>query len=84
MLFYAFLGGLILNIMPCVLPLISLKILGFVKQSQESPARVRLLGLLYGAGVLVSFLILAGIVRIAKSAGGWSLGMQMPNPQFVF
>ena len=84
MLFYAFLGGLILNIMPCVLPVISLKILGFVKQSQESPARVRLLGLLYGAGVLVSFLILAGVVIGVKSAGGLAgWGMQMSNPQFV-
>ena len=84
MLFYAFLGGIILNIMPCVLPVISLKILGFVKQSQESPARVRLLGLLYGAGVLVSFLILAGIVIGVKSAGGLAgWGMQMSNPQFV-
>ena len=53
MLLYAFLGGIILNVMPCVLPVISLKILGFVNQSQESPARVRLLGMLYGAGVLV-------------------------------
>ena len=84
MLFYAFLGGIILNIMPCVLPVISLKILGFVNQSQESPARVRLLGLLYGAGVLVSFLILAGIVIGVKSAGELaSWGMQMSNPQFV-
>jgi len=84
MLFYAFLGGMILNVMPCVLPVISLKILGFVKQSQESPARVRLLGLLYGAGVLVSFLILAGIVIGVKSAGELaSWGMQMSNPQFV-
>ena len=56
----AFLGGLILNIMPCVLPVLALKILGFVKQSKEAPARVRTLGLVYGLGVLVSFLILAG------------------------
>ena len=84
MLFYAFLGGMILNVMPCVLPVISLKILGFVNQSQESPARVRTLGLLYGVGVMVSFLILAGIVIGVKSAGELaSWGMQMSNPQFV-
>ncbi len=84
MLLYAFLGGIILNVMPCVLPVISLKILGFVNQSQESPARVRLLGMLYGAGVLVSFLILAGFVIGVKSAGELaSWGMQMSNPQFV-
>ncbi|MBO60894.1 MAG: hypothetical protein CMO63_02835 [Verrucomicrobiales bacterium] len=84
MLLYAFLGGIILNVMPCVLPVISLKILGFVNQSQESPTRVRLLGMLYGAGVLVSFLILAGFVIGVKSAGELaSWGMQMSNPQFV-
>ena len=84
MLFYAFLGGMILNVMPCVLPVISLKILGFVNQSQESPLRVRTLGLLYGVGVMVSFLILAGLVIGVKSAGELaSWGMQMSNPQFV-
>ena len=84
MLLYAFLGGLILNVMPCVLPVISLKILGFVNQSSESPGRVRLLGLLYGGGVVVSFLALAGVVIGVKSAGALaSWGMQMSNPQFV-
>ena len=84
MLLYAFIGGLILNVMPCVLPVISLKILGFVNQSKESPARVRLLGMLYGAGVVVSFLVLAGVVVGVKSAGELaSWGMQMSNPQFV-
>ncbi|MEC8988024.1 MAG: protein-disulfide reductase DsbD domain-containing protein, partial [Verrucomicrobiota bacterium] len=84
MLVYAFIGGLILNVMPCVLPVISLKILGFVNQSKESPARVRLLGMLYGAGVVVSFLVLAGVVIGVKSAGEMaSWGMQMSNPQFV-
>ena len=84
MLLYAFIGGLILNVMPCVLPVISLKILGFVNQSKESPARVRLLGMLYGAGVVVSFLVLAGVVIGVKRAGEMaSWGMQMSNPQFV-
>ena len=84
MLLYAFIGGLILNVMPCVLPVISLKILGFVNQSKESPGRVRLLGMLYGAGVVVSFLVLAGVVIGVKSAGVLaSWGMQMSNPQFV-
>jgi len=84
MLLYAFIGGLILNIMPCVLPVIALKILGFVGQAREAPGRVRKLGLLYAAGVLVSFLVLAGIVIGVKAAGqraGW--GMQFSNPQFV-
>jgi thiol:disulfide interchange protein len=84
MLVYAFLGGLILNFMPCVLPVIALKILGFVGQARQEPARVRALGLVYGLGVIVSFLALAGLVLAAKAAGhraGW--GMQFGNPQFL-
>ena len=84
MLLYAFAGGLILNIMPCVLPVIALKILGFVTQARENPKRVRQLGFIYGAGVWVSFLALAGLVLGVKAAGhhaGW--GMQFGNPQFL-
>ena len=58
MMCYALIGGLILNIMPCVLPVIALKILGFVSEAKSDPRRVRLLGLIYAAGVLVSFLTL--------------------------
>ncbi len=84
MLLFAFLGGMILNIMPCVLPVIALKILGFVKESQAAPRKVRRLGLLYGVGVLVSFLALALLVIVVKAAGheaGW--GMQFGNPEFL-
>ena len=84
MLVYAFLGGLILNVMPCVLPVIALKILGFVGQAKDDPRRVRKLGLIYALGVLVSFLVLAGLVVGVKAAGhkaGW--GMQFGNPQFL-
>src|ERR1043166_1839956 len=80
----AFVGGLILNIMPCVLPVIALKILGFVNQSQEHPRRVRALGLLYTLGVVASFLVCSGIVIGLKAAGqkvGW--GFQFGNPQFI-
>jgi thiol:disulfide interchange protein len=84
MLLYAFVGGLILNLMPCVLPVIALKILGFVSQAREAPGRVRLLGLVYTAGVIASFLVLAGLVIGLKAAGhraGW--GMQFSNPHFI-
>ncbi len=84
MLLYAFIGGLILNIMPCVLPVIALKILGFVGEARSDPRHVRKLGLVYAVGVLVSFLVLAGIVIGVKAAGhkaGW--GMQFSNPQFI-
>jgi len=84
MLGFAFLGGLILNVMPCVLPVIALKILGFVNQSKEAPARVRKLGLIYGAGVLTSFLVLAALVIAVKAAGQRaSWGMQFGNPVFI-
>ena len=83
-LLFAFLGGLILNIMPCVLPVIALKILGFVNQNRDNPKRVRALGLVYCAGVLVSFLALAGLVISVKQAGGSALwGSQFQNPQFL-
>lgn len=83
MLGLAFVGGLILNVMPCVLPVIALKILGFVSQSKEEPRRVRQLGAVYGLGVLASFLVLAGLAVAAQRAGGvanW--GDAFRNPQF--
>lgn len=84
MLLYGFVGGLILNIMPCVLPVIALKILGFVGEARNNPGRIRMLGLVYTLGVLVSFLVLASIVIGVRSAGhraGW--GMQFSDPHFV-
>ena len=84
MMLYAFIGGLILNIMPCVLPVIALKILGFVGESRSEPRRVRWLGLVYALGVLASFLVLASLVIGLKAAGrqaGW--GIQFGNPIFL-
>jgi thiol:disulfide interchange protein len=80
----ALLGGLILNVMPCVLPVIALKILGFVNQSREEPGRVRQLGIVYMLGVLASFLVLAGVIISVKNAtGAANWGFQMQNPYFV-
>jgi thiol:disulfide interchange protein len=81
---YAFIGGLILNVMPCVLPVIALKILGFVSEAKNEPHHVRKLGLVYTAGVLASFLVLALLVVALQSAGrsaGW--GFQFGNPYFL-
>lgn len=81
MLGAALLGGLILNIMPCVLPVIALKVLSFVKQSGSNPARVRKLGLVYGLGVLSSFLVLALILLGLQAAGedaNWNTAFQSP------
>lgn len=83
MLFFAFLGGLILNIMPCVLPVIALKVLGFVNQAKETPQRVRKLGFIYGLGVLVSFLVLALLaISIQKAGGVADWGTAFRNPIF--
>ncbi|MGH7942997.1 MAG: protein-disulfide reductase DsbD family protein, partial [Limisphaerales bacterium] len=84
MLLYAFVGGLILNVMPCVLPVIALKILGFVGEARGDPRRVRNLGFIYAAGVLVSFSAMALIFIGLKAAGhqvGW--GIQFGSPVFV-
>jgi len=84
LLAFAFLGGLILNIMPCVLPVISIKILSFVQQAKESPKRVVGLGLSFAAGMVISFWALAGLIIALKAAGnqlGW--GFQFQSPRFV-
>ncbi len=76
-----FLGGLLLNLMPCVLPVISLKIFGFVRQAGESRDRVFKLGLAFCAGVFGFFLVLALLVLALASANkslGW--GAQFSNP----
>jgi thiol:disulfide interchange protein DsbD len=87
MLLFAFLGGLVLNVMPCVLPVIALKILSFVNQSKEEPRRVRQLGAVYGLGVLVSFLVLAGLAIAAQRAGGvanWGDAFRNRQFQIIF
>ncbi|MCB1071195.1 MAG: thiol:disulfide interchange protein, partial [Kiritimatiellae bacterium] len=81
---FAFIGGLILNLMPCVFPVISLKILGFVQQAGEHPKQVRYHGLMFAAGVMISFWILAGILLALRAGGavfGW--GFQLSNPTFL-
>ncbi|HEX7154343.1 MAG TPA: thioredoxin family protein [Thermoanaerobaculia bacterium] len=80
----AFAGGVILNLMPCVFPVVSLKILGFVQSAGDDPRRVRAHGLTFAAGVLVSFWALAGLLLALRAAGeeiGW--GFQLQSPGFV-
>lgn len=84
MLSLAFLGGLILNLMPCVLPVLSLKIFDFVKRAGESRWKVFSHGLVFTAGVLISFWVLAGLLLILRSGGselGW--GFQLQSPGFL-
>ncbi|WP_009963568.1 protein-disulfide reductase DsbD family protein [Verrucomicrobium spinosum] len=83
-LLLAFAGGLILNVMPCVFPVLGIKILGVVNQSGEDHRRVVLHGLAYTLGVLVCFWVLAGVILALRSGGaqiGW--GAQLQSPIFV-
>lgn len=75
----AFIGGLILNIMPCVLPVLSIKALSFAGGVQNGEARRH--GLLYFAGVMATFLALAGLLIVLREAGeavGWGFQLQAP------
>jgi suppressor for copper-sensitivity B len=69
-LLYAFLGGLILNVMPCVLPVIAIKVLSFVQQAGESRGRILLLNASYSVGVLTVFMVLATLAAFAGMAWG--------------
>jgi thiol:disulfide interchange protein DsbD len=77
----AFLGGLIMNVMPCVLPVIALKIFGFVSQAHEAPGRVFRLGLAFNAGVFAFFLCLA--VAVARLKTAFNFGYQFQNPYIL-
>ncbi|MGJ8672545.1 protein-disulfide reductase DsbD family protein [Rubritalea sp.] len=76
------LGGLILNLMPCVFPVIGLKIMGFVQQAGEDSAKIKLHGLAFTAGVLLSFLALAAALYPLKATT--TLGAQLQEPWVVF
>jgi thiol:disulfide interchange protein DsbD len=81
----AFLGGLILNLMPCVFPVLGIKILGFVNQAGADRRKVTLHGLVFSLGVLLSFWVLAGALLVLRAGGrelGW--GFQLQEPGFVF
>ncbi len=81
----AFVGGLILNLMPCVFPVLGIKILGFVNQAGADRRKVTLHGLAFAGGVLLSFWALAGVLAVLRAGGdqlGW--GFQLQSPAFVF
>jgi thiol:disulfide interchange protein DsbD len=84
-LFFGFIGGFILNLMPCVLPVISLKIFGFIQQAGQSRQKIFRSGLAFTAGIFAWFLALA-LLLIALKAGGrdvtWG-GFQFTNAYFV-
>ena len=78
---FAFIGGLILNLMPCVFPVISLKVLSFVSMGGESLSRIRLHSLSFAVGVVVTFLTIAFAIILLKQSGsilGWGFQLQSP------
>lgn len=80
----AFLGGLILNVMPCVLPVLSLKVFSLLKHSGQSKKEALAHGAAYTVGVILSFMALAGALFVLRALGeriGW--GFQLQNPSFV-
>ncbi len=84
-LLLALIGGLILNLMPCVFPVLGIKVLGFVHQAGNDRRKIIAHGLVYTFGVLLSFWILAGVILALRASGseiGW--GAQLQSPGFVF
>ncbi len=81
---FAFIGGLILNLMPCVLPVVAIKLVNLLECKEQSKAEMRKLGLAFVGGIISSFLVLAALVIALQSAGqtiGW--GFQFQYPPFL-
>ena len=80
----ALIGGLILNLMPCVLPVLSIKLLGVISHGGGEARAVRVGFIATAAGILFSFLALAGVLLILKAAGAWvGWGIQFQHPGFL-
>ena len=80
----AFIGGIILNLMPCVFPVLFLKGLALVQSSGEERKQLRSHGLVYTLGILVSFWVIVGVLLILRAGGsqaGW--GFQLQSPTFI-
>ena len=78
---FALIGGLILNLMPCVFPVISLKVLSFVSMGGSSPRKIRNHALVFTVGVIASFMLIALTIVLLKQAGnfvGWGFQLQSP------
>ncbi len=78
-------GGLILNLMPCVFPVLGVKVLGFAQLAGNDPKKIKMHGLVFTLGVLVSMWILAGTILAIKASTGDAIawGSQMKSPIFV-
>jgi thiol:disulfide interchange protein DsbD len=83
-LVFAFAGGLLLNLMPCVFPVLGIKVMGFVRHAHGDARALWMQGVVFSVGVLVSFLVLAGLLLALRAGGaelGW--GFQLQSPAFV-
>ncbi|HET7731657.1 MAG TPA: thioredoxin family protein [Usitatibacter sp.] len=78
---FALLGGILLNLMPCVFPVLGIKVMGFVQHAHGEPRAMRIQGLAFAAGVILSFLALAGLMLALRAGGsqlGWGFQLQSP------
>ena len=78
---FAFLGGMILNLMPCVFPVLSIKALSFTKNIGESQRKQRMDGIMYAVGVVAAFVVLASVLIALRAGGeavGWAFQFQQP------
>lgn len=83
-LMFAFIGGLILNLMPCVLPVLSIKVLGLIGQAREGRRAAINHGLMFTLGVVATFWAIVGVMLFLQAGGeqlGW--GFQLQSPTFV-
>ena len=84
-LFGAFIGGMLLNLMPCVFPVLGLKMLGFVEQAGNDPKKIKMHGIAFALGLIFSMWVLAGAILAIKAFTGNEVnwGQQMGNPYFI-
>ncbi len=83
---FIFLGGFLLNLMPCVFPVLGLKVMGFVEQAGSDPKKIRMHGIAFTMGLVFSMWVLAGIILTLKFVFGRHVNWgteQMGNPYFV-
>ncbi len=81
---FAFIGGILLNLMPCVFPVLGIKVMGFVQHAHGESRAMKMQGIVFLAGVMISFLVLAGLMLALRAGGsqlGW--GFQLQSPVFV-
>jgi len=78
---FAFMGGILLNLMPCVFPVLGIKVMGFVEHAHGETRAMRLQGAIFAAGVILSFGALAAIMLALRAGGaqlGWGFQLQSP------